>query len=667
MRVPGSWRIVSYRRWDGTQDFNLEAEEIFSELSDSLLYHGDPMAALRELLAKGIRRADGEDILGLREVLARLKERREQILQRYDPSGRTRELDEAIREIVAKERAALERFLEDASGSSNSERIRSAEGLFLDHELELDALGPSLSSKLSALSQYDFISPEAKAAFDDLLASIREEFSQSFFNSAKDSLSQMSPESLGAMREMLAEMNSLIGSHQRGEDTSAEFDQFMAKYGASFPAGISNVAELLEYLAAQMSAASLAFGALSPEQQAELASLAGAAFSDLDLSWQMSQLMSSLASMVDTSALSQMGFRGDGALSVAEAHQALGNLSDLDSIETFLRSVTSPGDLSHLDFDQVSESLGEKEANSLARLAEVARQLEEAGLISTTEDRLELSARGLRKIGEKMLGDVFEELVEGKFGSHDWHRQGIGVDKDFETKSYEFGDPLNLSIPSTMRNAIVRQGGGLPLRITVDDFEIETNESLLAASTVLCLDLSLSMPLRDNFLSAKKVAMALHSLISTRYPKDYLAIVGFSEVAHEIKAKDLPSVSWDYVYGTNMEDALRRARKLLGGRPGTHQILMITDGEPTAHILPGGDPFFSYPPAPETIVATLNEVKRCSRAGIVINSFVLDANDYLRDFMSRVARINRGRVFYTDPANLGRYVLVDFLERHRSS
>lgn len=666
MRPPASWRSVSYGRWDGSQDFNLDADEIFSDISESLLYHGDPAAALRELLAKGIRRHDGEDILGLREILSRLKDRREEILARYDPSGRTRELDNALREILAKERRALDKYLDDASNAGDPERIHGAEELFLDRQVELDALGPSVSSKLAGLSQYGFVSPEAKVQFDELIESVRDELSQSFFDSAKESLSKVTPRNVAATREMLSELNALIAAHGRGEDTNVAFEKFMSKYSGAFPPGITNTEELIEHLVAQMAAASLAFGALSAAQQAELASLAGAAFSDVDLSWQMSQLMGSLSSMMDLNAISQMGFRGNGPMSVAEARDALGQLADLESTESFLRSVTSPGDLSHLDFEQISESLGEQASNSLKRLAEVARQLEEAGLISTTEDRLELSARGLRKIGEKMLGDVFSQLDEGKFGSHEWHRSGVGIDKDFETKAYEFGDPLNLSIQNTLRNTIVRQGGGLPLKIQVEDFEIETNEVLLAASTVLCLDLSLSMPLRDNFLSAKKVAVALHSLISTRYPKDYLAIVGFSEVAHEIKARDLPSVSWDYVYGTNMEDALRRSRKLLSGRPGKHQILMITDGEPTAHILSDGQPFFSYPPAPETIAATLREVKRCTRAGIVINAFVLDANDYLRDFMSRVAEINRGRVFYTDPESLGRYVLVDFLEGHRA-
>ncbi|MDA8209303.1 MAG: VWA domain-containing protein, partial [Actinomycetota bacterium] len=449
-----------------------------------------------------------------------------------------------------------------------------------------------------------------------------------------------------------------------GEDTAEQFNQFMEKHPGFFPSGINSTEELLEYLAERMAAASLAFGALSEEQQAELAQLASSVFSDMDLSWQMSRLMSSLSELVDPRSLARMGFRGNEAMSTQDAAGALAGLGELDSTESFLRAVTDPSDLGRLDLEHLSELLGQQEAKSLQRLAEVAQELQEAGLIAREGERLTISAKGLRRIGEKMLAEVFAKLDAGRFGAHARMRSGAGIDKEFETRPYEFGDPLDLALPETLRNTIVRQRGGVPLKVSVEDFEIETREALVAASTVLCLDLSLSMPLRDNFMSAKKVAVALQGLISSRYPRDFLAVVGFSEVAHQIRPSELPSVSWDYAYGTNMEDALRLSRKLLAGRPGKRQVLMITDGEPTAHILENGEPFFSYPPVPETIAATLAEVRRCTREGITVNSFVLDANEYLRDFMSRVARINRGRVFYTAPDDLGAYVLVDFMDTH---
>ena len=653
-----------YGRWDGSQEFDLDADEVFSSVAESLLYHGDPSAALREFMARGLTREDGSDILGLREILERVRRRRREILDRFDPSGQAREIDEELRRIVDTEREALYAFLDAAGSSGDSERIKAADDLYLANQLELDSLPASIPGRMSALGEYPFVSPEAKQAYDQLAESLRSQFTENFFNQARDALSSMGPEELREQREMLADLNSLLEAHQRGDDTTDQFREFMQKHPGYFPSDISSTEELLQYLAERMAAASLAFGALSEEQQAELAQLASSVFSDVDLSWQMSRLMNSLSGLVDPRSLARMGFRGNEAMSTQDAADALAGLGELDSTESFLRAVTDPSDLGRLDLERLSELLGQQEAKSLQRLAEVARELEEAGLISREGERLTLSAKGLRRIGETMLAEVFAKLDAGRFGAHARMRSGEGVEKDFETRPYEFGDPLDLALPETLRNTIVRQRGGVPLKVAVEDFEIETREALVAASTVLCLDLSLSMPLRDNFMAAKKVAVALQGLISSRYPRDFLAVVGFSEVAHQIRAAELPSVSWDYAYGTNMEDALRLSRKLLAGKPGKRQVLMITDGEPTAHILENGEPFFSYPPVPETITATLSEVRRCTREGITVNSFVLDANDYLRDFMSRVARINRGRVFYTDPDALGAFVLVDFMDTH---
>ena len=237
--------------------------------------------------------------------------------------------------------------------------------------------------------------------------------------------------------------------------------------------------------------------------------------------------------------------------------------------------------------------------------------LEDAGLIEQKEGRYELTPAGIRKIGRNALDDIFEKLAKDKMGQHEVERTGSGHERSYETKAYEFGDPFNLNIERTVRNALARQGAGTPVRLTPDDFEVERTEHLTRSSTVLMVDL-VSMPMRDNFLAAKKVAMALHSLISTQFPRDYLGIVGFSKIAHEIKPDHLPEVSWDFDYGTNMQHGILLARNLLARQPGTKQIIMITDGEPTAHITESGHPVFNYPPTQETVDATLTEVMRAT-------------------------------------------------------
>jgi uncharacterized protein with von Willebrand factor type A (vWA) domain len=353
-------------------------------------------------------------------------------------------------------------------------------------------------------------------------------------------------------------------------------------------------------------------------------------------------------------------------LGFAEAAQLMDQLGDIDQLENLLRSATSPGALAEVDLDSARNLLGDDAARSLERLAELARMLEEAGLIEQREGRFELTPRGMRRIGQNALSDLFDKLAFDRAGRHEVERTGVGHERAYETKGYEFGDPFNLHIERTVRNAIQRQGRGTPVRLQPDDFEVERTESLTQSSTVLMLDLSLSMPMRDNFLAAKKVAMALHSLISSQFPRDFLGIVGFSEVARELKPQQLPEVSWDFVYGTNMQHAFLLSRRMLARQTGSKQIIMITDGEPTAHIQANGDVFFNYPPVRETVDATLKEVARCTRDGVRINTFMLDATSYLRDFVERLTQLNRGRAFFTTPETLGNYVLVDFIEQRRA-
>jgi uncharacterized protein with von Willebrand factor type A (vWA) domain len=251
-------------------------------------------------------------------------------------------------------------------------------------------------------------------------------------------------------------------------------------------------------------------------------------------------------------------------------------------------------------------------------------------------------------------------------GRHAEERVGVGHERAYQTKPYEFGDPFNLDIQRTVRNAIQRAGGGTPVQLSPEDFEIEQTETLTRASTVLMLDVSLSMPMRDNFLSAKKVAMALHALITSQFPRDFLGVVTFSKVARELKPEHLPEVSWDFDYGTNMQHGLLLSRRMLAKEQGTKQIIMITDGEPTAHFEKGmAEPFFSYPPVRETVDATLREVNRCTREDIRINTFMLDASGYLKNFVEKITELNGGRAFFTTPETLGDYVLVDFVEHRR--
>ena len=658
----------SYSRWDGTQvGFDFDADDIFAELTDDLLFHGDLNQALQRLLQRGFNDRNGERVAGMREMLERLRQRRREMLDRHDLGGPYEEIASRLREVLDQERAGIDALEEEARQSGDQRRQEITSEVATERRMALDLLPPDLAGQVQALQEYEWTSSEAREAFERLMEELRSQLMQSYFNQMSSSMSDMSPESMQRIKDMFNELNRMLETRAAGGDTDRMFEEFMDRFGDMFPGNPQSLDELLEQMAQQMAAMQQLLNSMSPEQRAQLQQLADALLEDMDLRWQVERLGGNLRQ-----AFPQMGwersydFGGQDPLGFAEAASVMNQLGDMDRLEQMMSTASNPGALADVDIERAGQLMGEDAARSLEQLAKIARQLTEAGLMDQKEGRLELTPRGLRKIGQNALSDLFSCLIKDRMGRHVADRVGIGHERTYETKSYEWGDPFNLSIERTVRNAVGRRGAGTPVQLLPDDFEVERTESLTSTSTVLALDLSLSMPMRDNFLAAKKVAMALHALITSQFPRDYLGLVGFGELARELQAAQLPEVSWDYTYGTNMQHALVLARRMLARQSGTKQVIMITDGEPTAHIEPNGQPFFSYPPAPETIRVTLNEVVRATREGIRINTFMLDATGYLRNFVEKITQLNRGRAFFTTPETLGDYVLVDFLDQKRA-
>jgi uncharacterized protein with von Willebrand factor type A (vWA) domain len=479
-----------------------------------------------------------------------------------------------------------------------------------------------------------------------------------------EGLTDVSPERMQRMKDMLAELNQMLERRERGEEPN--FEQFMQQYGEFFPGNPQSLDELLEQMARSMAQMQSLLNSMSPEQRAQLQGLARSLLDDLDLRWQVDALSRNLQQAFPNLPWDQqMNFSGDDPLQFAQMSGLLETLGDLDELENLMRSAMEPRELSEVDLDKVRDLLGDDAAHALDRLAELAKMLEEAGLVERREGRYELTPRGIRALGQKALADLYRKLDKNRVGKHDIEREGVGHERSFEHKPYEFGDPFNLNVEQTIRNALRRTGVGTPVSVSPEDFEIERTEMSTRSATVLLLDVSMSMPMRGNFLPAKKVAMALHSLITSQFPRDFFGMITFGRIARELKPELLPEASWDYDYGTNMQHALMLARKMLSRESGTKQVIMVTDGEPTAHITDDGYPYFHYPPDPDTIEATLREVARCTREGIRINTFMLDESYYLRSFVERMMQMNRGRAFFTTPDTLGDYVLVDFLEHRR--
>ena len=653
-----------YSPWDGTQTgFELDALDVMEQLTDDLLYHGDLNSALRRMMQQGFEDRNGERMQGLREMLEQLRDQRQDLLDRFDLGGVYDDIAGELNEVVAQEREQLERDVQAARDSGDARRTELTEESAAGRNLELDMLPPDLAGKVKGLDDYDFASAEAAQRFEALKDRLREQLVQQAVDQMSGAMQNMSPQDMSRLKDMLAELNQMLETRARGEEP--DFDGFMERFGDFFPEGPENLDELLAIMAARMQAMAALMNSMTPEQRAQLQELSDQLLEDMDLRWQMDQLGQNLRdAFPDLDWDASYRFRGDDPLDMAQASSVLGQLGDLDQLEQMMRGGTDPGALRDIDLDRVRQLLGDNAADSLERMSEITKMLTDAGLVEQREGRLELTPKGMRRLGQNALAQLFRKLDHDLLGRHEMERHGAGHERTFQTKPYEWGDPFNLHIEKTIRNAIVR-GESAPVRLRPEDFEIEETETLVRSATVLMLDLSLSMPMRDNFLPAKKVAMALHSLISMQYPRDYLGIVGFSEVARILTAEQLPEVSWDFVYGTNMQHGFQLARQLLARQSGTKQIIMITDGEPTAHINGYGEPEFHYPPIRATVDATLLEVARCTRERIRINTFMLDPDRSLQHFVAKLTEMNRGRAFYTTPENLGDYVLVDFIEQKR--
>ena len=346
--------------------------------------------------------------------------------------------------------------------------------------------------------------------------------------------------------------------------------------------------------------------------------------------------------------------------------ELMGHLQDMDDLERQLQQVMRSGNLEDLDPDKVENLIDEEARRQLEQMQDVLRQLQEAGYLKKEGDRLELTPRAVRKLAQQALKEVFSELKKDRAGRHEVYFRGEGGDYTGETKQYEFGDPFDVDLHRTLFNSVLREGPSVPIRLSPEDLEIHRTEHLSQVATVLMLDQSRSMGMFGSFTAAKKVALALYWLIHSQFPRDQFYVVGFSDYGMELKGEDLPEVSWNaWVSGTNIQHGLMLARQLLSRRKvATKQVLMITDGEPTVH-MEGSRAYFSYPPSWTTIDETLKEVKRCTQEGITINTFMLERQPDLLAFIDRLTRINKGRAFYTDSRNLGKFVMVDYLRNRR--
>jgi uncharacterized protein with von Willebrand factor type A (vWA) domain len=667
-------RRARYSRWDGTQRLpDLEADEILKAISDDVMAEGDLAEALRRLMERGWRSGDPTrpDMAGLQDLMERLARRREELRERYDLGDVLGDIRRELEEIVADERAGVERRLQNAATDAPDEdTARVAKDLAARRLDRLDALAPDLGERIRDLREYDFLEQDARQRFDDLVERLSKQVLDQFASGMSDAIRSMTPEDLAANREMVRDLNELIREKIGGREPDAR--EFLAKHGRFFP-GAQSFDDVIDQLAQRMAAMQSLMRSLSPEQRAELESMMDALLRDDRLLIDLAQLASNLDLLLPGGLGDRVRFSGEESLSLDGALAQIARLQSMERLEDSLMDVEGPGDLASIDREEVRDLIGDDAVRDLEALDDLARRLEEAGYLTRDGDRLELTPRGTRKIGQQVLDDLFARLKRDAFGGHRIDRQGRGGEREETTKTYEFGDPFHLDLKGTLTNAMLRDEnapaaratrGDRVIHLTPDDFEVYRSEQLTRTATVLLVDMSRSMLLRGCFLAAKKVAVALDTLIRTQYPRDHLSVIGFAYYAREIRPGALAELTWHgYEYGTNLQHGLILARRILARQAAANkEIVVITDGEPTAHF-EDGQVEFSYPPTRRTIQETLREVQRCAREGITINTFMLERSRALAEFVAHMTKLNRGRAFYATPERLGEYVLVDFVGR----
>ncbi len=637
---------IRYSRWDGSQDPfgpELAAGDLLEEMAEDMLSGAGPQGALSRLLRRGLQGR----FSGLDALRARLREARAREQAALDLQGPLEEIQRRLDDILDRERSALSFRAEDDA------RMR---------EAFIDALPPDAPGRIRELSDYRFVDPQPQRDFDELMQFLKEQVLGAHFRNMAQGLGDLSSEELQRFKDMLAELNDMIERRERGEPY--DFEGFMQRYGDFFPDEPKTLGELLEGMARRMAALSRLMASLSPEQRAELRALAEQIMADMDLAFEVDRLGANLAELFPDMPWGEPALgAGEEALPLSATVDAMERLHDYEDLDRSMRGDYAGASLEDVDEDALRRTLGEEAARDLRRLKEVERALEKAGLVSRREGRLEITPKGARKLGERALVRVFERLRRDREGTHEAREAGGLAEPTGSTRPWRFGDAGQIAVQRTVFNAVVRGEPGETLRLSPEDFELIEAEQRTETATALLLDLSFSMPLRGHFVHAKKMALALHALIDGRYPHDTLYMVGFSDYARRMEPQDLTAAGWERVYGTNMQHAFNLAGRLLSQHPrATRQVIMVTDGEPTAH-LEGEEVFFSWPPVPKTIRLTLSEALRLAKTGVTLNVFMLEDSPGLIRFMERLAKLTSGRVFLMDDRELGDFVVRDYVTR----
>ncbi len=636
----------------------VDLAEALEQIGQDVMAGSSPRRALSELLRRGTQNMPGADRLA-----GEVNRRRRELLRNNNLDGTLQEIKKLLDEAVLAERKQLARALDDDARFG---------------ELQLDSLSPSPAKAVQELSDYDWRSSEARQKYEQIKDLLGREMLDQRFAGMKEALEGATDQDRQRVTEMLDDLNGLLDKHGRGEDTKVDFQDFMDKHGEFFPENPRNVEELLDSLAKRAAAAQRFRNSLSAEQRAELDALAQQAFGSPALMQALDRLDTHLQSArpgEDWDGSAQ--FSGDNPLGMGEGAQALADIGELEQLAEQLSQSYPGATMDDVDLDALARQLGDEAAVNARTLAELERALVNQGFLNRSSDgQWRLSPKAMRQLGQTALRDVAQQL-SGRHGEREHRRAGAAGELTGATRPWQFGDTEPWNVTRTLTNAVLRQAGtgqagrGARIHLTVDDVEISETETRTQAAVALLVDTSFSMVMENRWLPMKQTALALNHLVSTRFRSDALQIIAFGRYARTVTAAELTGLEGVYEQGTNLHHALALAGRHLRRHPGAQPVvLVVTDGEPTAHLEDvDGDGsstvFFDYPPHPRTIAHTVRAFDDMSRLGAQVTIFRLGNDPGLARFIDQVARRVEGRVVVPDLDGLGAAVVGDYLRVRR--
>ena len=625
----------------------VDLRDALAAIGDDVLSGTSPRHALRELLRRGNR-----DMRGLDELAAQANRRRRELLRRNNLDGTLDEVRQLLDKAVLEERKELARALDDDARFN---------------EMRIEELPPSTAQAVQDLADYNWRSEQARADYEKIRDLLGREVLDQRFSGMKQALEGATDEDREQIRQMLADLNQLLDAHSRGVDTPEQFAEFMDKHGQYFPDNPRNVEELLDSLAQRAAAAQRLRNSLSQEQRDELDALAQQAFGDPSLMSELSQLDQFLqAARPGEDWEGSQQFRGDNGMGLGEGTGALQDIAELESLADQLSQQYAGAALDDIDPELLARQLGDEAAADARTLADLEKALQEQGFFDRAPDgQWRLSPKAMRQLGQTALRDVAGQL-SSRTGQRDTRRAGAMGEPTGASREWEFGDTEPWDVTRTITNAVLRDPGRMPVRLSVVDVEVAETEQRSQAAVALLVDTSFSMVMEDRWVPMKRTALALNHLVSTRFRSDELQLIAFGRHAHVLSPSELAGLDGAWDQGTNLHHALLLAARHLRRHSNAQPVvLIVTDGEPTAHLEADGEARFDYPPSARTLGLTVRALDAVARLGAKVTFFRLGEDPGLARVVDRMAHRVGGRVIAPDLDGLGAAVVSDYMRGRR--